>query len=141
MIDVAWSTDDIAFHTLTASVAITKTPVVKKHVVCVQIHDADDDVMMLRLEGTKLFVERNEVDRVMLDRKYELGTPIDLTITAGRGRIKLWYNNDEVMDRKVSGKRCYFKAGCYTQSNLGKGDTREAYGEVVISRLRVEHSR
>lgn len=140
MIDAAWSTDDRATHSMMATLAITKTPDVKKHVVCAQIHDASDDVMMLRLEGTKLFVERNEFERIMLNRRYEFGTPVKLKLQAGSGRIKLWYNDTQMMDWQHSRQGCYFKVGCYTQSNRDKGDTPESYGEVVVSRLRIEHS-
>lgn len=135
----AWDTDGLTLHTMTMKAAITKTPPVKKHVVCAQIHDADDDLMMIRLEGTKLFVERNSVGDVMLDREYKLGTPVELTIQAGDGHVKVWHDGDLKMDWKVSKKGCYFKAGCYTQSNPSKGDAAESYGEVVIYRLQVDH--
>ncbi len=135
----AWDTDGQTFHTLTMRAAITKTPPVKKHVVCAQIHDLEDDVMMIRLEGTKLFIERNSVGDVMLDHDYELGAPIDVKIQAGDGHINVWYEGDLKMNWKVSRRGCYFKAGCYTQSNLEKGDAAESYGEVVIYQLDVEH--
>ena len=43
------------------------------------------------------------------------------------------------MDWEVDTTGCYFKAGCYTQSNESKGDKPESYGEVVIYKLVVEH--
>jgi len=135
----AWATDDGKTHTMTMKVAITKTPSVKKHVVCAQIHDADDDVMMVRLEGSKLFVERNKTGDIMLDRKYKPGTPFDLKIQVADGHIKVWHNGDLKMNWKLSAKRCYFKAGCYTQSNPDKGDDANALGEVVIYKLNVDH--
>lgn len=133
----AWSTDDATPHVMTMTVAITKTPSVKPHVVCAQIHDAHDDLMMVRLEGRKLFVERNATGDVMLDEHYRLGMPFELTIQAHKGRVVVWYNGEQKMDWPVSRKGCYFKAGCYTQSNVAKGDAAESYGEVAISRLRL----
>ena len=133
-----WSTAGNVLHTMTMRVAITVTPPVKQHVVCAQIHDPDDDLMMIRLEGTKLFVERNTLERVMLDRKYRLGTPFDLKVQAGDGRVKVWYDGELRMDWRVARPGCYFKAGCYTQSNPGKGDRDDSFGEVVIYDLRVE---
>ncbi|QDS85907.1 Alginate lyase precursor [Rosistilla ulvae] len=135
--DADWSTAGQTLHTMTMRVAITKTPAKKKHVVCAQIHDAQDDLIMIRLEGTKLFIERNALDTVMLDRKYPLGTPFDLKIQAGGGRVKVWYEGELAMDWQVARAGCYFKAGCYTQSNPSKGDAEDSYGEVVIYRLQV----
>lgn len=135
---VFWDTSDDSIHTMKMTVAITATPSVKQHVVCAQIHDAEDDLMMVRLEGTKLFIERNEVERVMLNRKYELGTPFNLKIQAGGGKVKVWYDEKLSMNWEVSRQDCYFKAGCYTQSNLAKGDSEDSYGEVLISKLRIE---
>ncbi|QDT01790.1 Alginate lyase precursor [Rubripirellula lacrimiformis] len=132
-----WDTGGETVHTMTMKVAIAKTPPVKQHVVCAQIHDADDDLMMIRLEGTKLFIERNDVGDVMLDRKYKLGSPIELKIQAADGHVKVWHDGDLKMDWKVSRKGCYFKAGCYTQSNTQRGDDADSYAEVVIYDLNV----
>lgn len=133
--DAAWSTSDDQVHELAMRVAITRLPAKKPHAVCAQIHDAKSDVVMVRLEGTKLFVERKPEADVMLDRSYALGTPLDLKIEAGQGRIRLWHDGVAKMDWEVAKEKCYFKAGCYVQSNLTKGDSAEEYGEVVIHRL------
>ncbi len=138
-IRAAWGTDDPIIHSMTIRQAITATPPVKKHVVCAQIHDADDDVLMIRLEGTKLFIERNAVGDVMLDREYKLGTPFDLRIQAGDGHVMVWHDGELKMDWKLSRKGCYFKAGCYTQSNPSRGDAADSYGEVEIYSLQVDH--
>lgn len=139
--EIAWSTVDAAMHVMEVEQAITHTPDVKQHVVCAQIHDDEDDVIMIRLEKSKLFIERNGADDVPLDKKYKLGKKFTLRIVAGGGRIQVWYNDDLKMDWEVSKKGCYFKAGCYTQSNVKKGDQPEAFGEVAIYRLQVTHSR
>ncbi len=133
-----WDTGGKEIHSMTMSATITNTPPNKPHVVCAQIHDANDDLMMIRLEGSKLFIERNEFDVVMLDRKYELGQPIDLVIQAGKGKVKVWHNGEPKMDWSVTRQGCYFKAGCYTQSNPDKGDSADSYGEVMIHKLKVE---
>jgi len=136
-----WSTDDEELHTLTMRAAITNTPKVKRHVVCAQIHDSKNDLIMVRLEGKHLFIERNPFDDVSIDKNYKLGTPFDLKIQAGKGKVKVWYNGDEKMNWEKSTHGCYFKAGCYTQSNPQKGDKPEAYGEVQIHQLAVNHSK
>jgi len=135
----SWGTADGQRHTMTAALAILQTPLVKKHVVCAQVHDAEDDLMMVRLEGKKLFVERNDLPAVRLDSNYKLGTRFLIKIEAAKGHVKLWYNEQLKMDWVVSRQGCYFKAGCYTQSNIKKGDLATATGEVIIYRLQVAH--
>jgi hypothetical protein len=134
-----WSTSGSGTHILTATLAVTHLPEYKKHVVCLQIHDAKDDLLMVRLEGQKLFVERNKTGDVELDPNYPLGTFFDVKIEAGGGHVRLSYNGAPKMDWEQSRKGCYFKAGCYTQSNTQKGDAPDAYGEVVIRKLSVVH--
>ena len=135
----AWNTNDDHIHTMTLQQAVTKTPEVKPHVVCAQIHDKKDDVMMVRLEGQRLFIERNKTGDVELDTAYVLGTSFNLRIEAGNGRVKVWYNDVLSMDWETVRTGCYFKAGCYTQSNVEKGDKPDAYGEVVITALAISH--
>lgn len=134
-----WSTSDGILHRMTMTQAITAVPPVKKHVVAGQIHDANDDVIMIRLEDRKLFVERNKFGDVVLDRNYELGTKFTVKIDAYDDHIKVSYNDELKMDWEYSNNCCYFKAGCYVQSNTGKGDNPESYGEVIIYNLKVEH--
>lgn len=135
--EIEWSTDDDAVHVMEVEQAILHVPVVKPHVVCAQIHDKDDDVIMIRLEDKKLFVERNKSDDVRLDSNYQIGDKFKLRVAAGKGHVKVWYNDEQKMDLKVVKKGCYFKVGCYTQSNVKKGDNPDAYGEVAIYRLNI----
>lgn len=133
--EAAWSTEGEAIHSLTASLAVTHLPAVKPHVVCAQIHDADDDLIEIRLEGKKLQVERSGESSVVFERNYTIGTPFDLKIEAGGGHVRVYYNGEEKLDWPVARRGCYFKAGCYTQSNTKKGDAADDYGEVLIKKL------
>jgi Alginate lyase len=138
--NAAWSTTE-GKHSLTLTAAITHLPEAKPHVVAAQIHDASDDVIMVRLERKHLFVEGGGSELGDLDREYELGTPFTVKIEAQEGHIRV-YHNDMArpkvdIERPASG--CYFKAGVYTQSNTSKGDSPSAYGEVVIKKLAVNH--
>lgn len=135
----SWTTDK-GKHTMIITQSVTVLPPVKKHIVCAQIHDENDDLMMIRLEGKKLFVERNKIGNVSLDKDYKLGTKFQIKIQAEKSRVKVWYNGELKMDWKVKAEGCYFKAGCYTQSNPSKGDSPKSYGEVMIYDLKVEHS-
>jgi alginate lyase len=128
-------------HTMTLREAIMKVPEVKPHVVAAQIHDAENDVVMVRLEGTNLFVEYGDgEDEFTLDPSYVLGTPYDLRITATGGRVEVYYNGTLAGEVPLAGDGWYFKAGTYTQSNLERGDTPDAAGEVVIYALDVTHT-
>ena len=134
---------DSGTHTMMVEQAITAAPAVKKHVVAGQIHDGSDDVLTIRLEYPRLFVDHNGVDGPTLTSSYVLGTRFTVKIEAGDGQIKVYYNGSETPADTFpkSGSSNYFKAGAYTQSNC----TREArcntdnYGEVVIYRLEVTH--
>ncbi|MCG6154195.1 polysaccharide lyase family 7 protein [Rubinisphaera margarita] len=137
--EIGWSTTDSGSHVLELELAIKQLPEKKKHVVCAQIHDQEDDILMVRLERNKLFVERNDIGDVLLDSDYQLGDRVKLRIEAGQGRIRVSYNGEQKLDWKVSKKRCYFKAGCYTQSNVKQGDRPEAYAEVWIYALHIQH--
>ena len=136
----AWGTDDGAVHRLTARLAVTRTPPVKPHVVCAQIHDGRDDVLKIRLERRRLFIERDGMPDVTLDADYALGTPFDLTLEAAAGHIRVTHNTRPAHDWKTSKTGCYFKAGCYTQSNVERGDAAEEVGEVLIWSLEVKHA-
>lgn len=135
----SWGTNDGRVHNLTIKAAITAVPEKKPHVVCAQIHDAKDDLLMVRLEGKKLFIERNDLEPVMLDENYELGTFFNLMIIADNGRIRALFEQKQVMEWKIDADELYFKAGCYTQSNTEKGDKADSYGEVAIQALYVTH--
>ncbi|MGE0758295.1 MAG: polysaccharide lyase family 7 protein [Pirellulaceae bacterium] len=134
-----WATDDGYTHTMSCTLAVTRTPDRKPHVACAQIHDARDDLLMVRLEGRKLLVERNAQPDVVLDRSYALGRPFDLEIRVEGGQVVVAYQGEPKLNWDVARRGCYFKAGCYTQSNREQGDAPDSYGEVVIRQLRVTH--
>ncbi len=136
--EIAWNTTDDTVHSLLATLAITHVPAVKPHVVCAQIHDANDDLLMVRLEGKKLIVERNGDKDVELDKNYQLGTAFNLKIEASGGHVRVSYNNTQNLDWPIARCGCYFKAGCYTQSNVKQGDSPDDYGEVLIRRLAIQ---
>jgi hypothetical protein len=135
----AWSNKS-GVHTMTLTQAITAVPKVKPHVVAGQIHDADDDVMMIRLEGKRLFVESDGDEVGLLNASYVLGTTFTVKITASSSGIKVVYNDAKTVSLKNVGSGFYFKAGCYTQSNTSKGDAASAAGAVLVHALAVTHS-
>jgi poly(beta-D-mannuronate) lyase len=133
----SWDTSGDRVRVMEATLSVTVLPRHKPHVVCAQIHDADRDVLMVRMEGRKLLVEREGLPDVVLATDQPLGKPFDLRIEAGRGQVKVWYEGRQALDWQVAAKGCYFKAGCYVQSNLLKGESPESFGEVRVSGLRL----
>lgn len=137
--NASWSSAS-GTHILTVREAITAVPSVKPHVVAAQIHDKEDDVLMVRLENKRLFVEADGDEVGLLDAAYVLGTPFTIELRATSAGIRVSYNGTHKVTYDKAGSGWYFKAGCYTQSNEDRGDDADAYGEVVISDLSVEHS-
>lgn len=137
--NASWSNSS-GSHSMIARQAITHLPPVKPEVVAGQIHDALDDVVMIRLEGKRLFVEASGEEVGVLEANYALGTIFTVQIVAAEGSIKVFYNGDLRVNYNKSGSGFYFKAGCYTQSNPARGDSASEYGEVVIYYLNVSHS-
>jgi hypothetical protein len=128
-------------HTLEVRQAVTGLPDMKPHVVTAQIHDAEDDVVEVRLEGVRLIAEYDDGDgEVVIDPAYELGTPYDLRITAAEGHVEIFYNGRLAADVPESGSGWYFKSGSYVQSNPTRGDAPDATAQVVLYSLGVEHS-
>lgn len=124
--------------TMEAILAFTHLPSSKPHVVGMQIHDKDDDVSVLRLEGTDLWTTNGDnTHGTKIMSGYQLGTKIKVKVVAGGGKI-YWYLNDSpdpvaTLSKSVSGG--YFKAGAYQQA----GNSGSDYGEVIIYSLSVSH--
>lgn len=131
-------------HTMTVTEAVHALPPVKPQTVVAQIHDAKDDVIEVRLTGNGgvLEVIHNSKHYGVLDNSYTLGKVFTLRITAAGGNILVFYNDMQTPKAKIPAKNkgCYFKAGAYTQSNTTKGDKADAYSEVWIYKVQVEHT-
>ncbi len=142
--NASWSTT-AGTHTMFVRQKITSIPNVKPHVVVGQIHDANDDVIMIRLEGKKLFVQRSlgkgssAQEGPDLDSNYELGREFTIRIVAANGRIQVHHNGVLKVDFERVATGCYFKAGVYTQSNATTEGSTPAFGEAVLYELNVTH--
>ncbi|MDF1657491.1 MAG: polysaccharide lyase family 7 protein [Verrucomicrobiales bacterium] len=134
----SWSTTS-GVHNMTVEFAINKVPKKKQHVVAAQIHDEENDLVMVRLEGKKLFLERHEEEDFMLVEDYKLGTFVKLMIIADNGRIRFFLGGKQLLEWKVEAEGLYFKVGCYTQSNPEKGDKPDDYGETEFRSVYVMH--
>ena len=144
--NASWSTTS-GTHRMFIDQAITAVPRGKRHVVAGQIHDAGDDVIVIRLEHPKLFIDINGNDGPVLDANYTLGKRFTVEFVASGGKIAIHYNGSSTpaytLTKSTSG--CYFKAGAYTQSNCSTESTAgeqcgtDNYGEVVLYDVRVNH--
>lgn len=140
--NASWSTTS-GTHALFIDQAITAVPQTKKHVVAGQIHDSGDDVIVIRLEYPKLFIDINGQTGPTLDPNYTLGKRFTVGFVATEGKIKVYYNGSSTPAYTLSksGSGNYFKAGAYTQSNCSKETvcSDSNYGEVIIYGLAVRH--
>lgn len=145
--NAAW-TNASGTHTMTIDQAIIRLPTTKNHVVAGQIHDSNDDVTVIRLEGNTLYSTLgNTTHAQVVDSNYSLGTRFQVKFVATGGKILIYYKANGAADfvlkhtinQTISGS--YFKAGAYTQSNCSTesscGTTN--YGEVHIYNLQVQH--
>jgi hypothetical protein len=128
-------------HTLSVRQAVTELPTAKPELVTAQIHDAESDVMEVRLEDKRLIAQYADGEKeFVVDPDYTLGTPYDLQLVATDGRIDVLYNGRPAGSIPQSGTGWYFKTGSYLQSNTEKGDAADAVGKVVLYQVRVIHA-
>ena len=140
----SWSSTS-GLHTMFLDQAITAVPQVKKQVVAGQIHDGDDDVMVIRLEYPILYINVDGDNEQILDSEYILGKRFSVMFEVSGGQTKVFYNSSAepvyTLDKEFSG--AYFKAGAYTQSNCSKEESAPCddnnFGEVTIYQLEVSH--
>ena len=167
--DIYWTTEGT--HMVYVKQAITHLPINKPHLVATQIHgnkdDGIDDSMVMRLEGTHLFLSFNGGklrENVTIKSNYVLGDVHEVIFEvidgkhycyyAEDGNLLSAYNeqnassylvkdgaNDYLMDLIYD--ETYFKIGNYTQSNADKEgddtDVPENYGEVIVYDFSVAH--
>jgi len=137
----SWTTSS-GKHTMTVVESIHHLPKVKNHVVCAQYHDKEDDCVEIGLRGNKLIAFHDTTVYGTLDDNYQLGTKFTLKLVVEKDKTSVYYNDMTTPKLTASTKYsgCYWKAGCYTQSNTSKGDATDDYAEVHIYSLKVEHT-
>lgn len=140
-------------HRMSSTFLVTDALPDKKSVVVGQIHDAKDDVVMVKFTkvGKKGKVEvswskgkgKGSVLEP-LDLAYEFGTKVDVDIIAHRGVIEVRYKRHGTSvwksKKKTVGSRsgCYYKFGVYAQFNDDTAKPNEK-AEMVVYRLDVTH--
>jgi Alginate lyase len=135
-----WSSSS-GTHVMELRQRVTHLPEVKPQVVCGQIHNGTDYLILIELDSSKLYVRyKNDIVGV-LDDDYRLGTYFTLRLAAGDGRVDVYYNGVHKVRHALRATGCYFKAGCYVQSSTSTGDKPSAFASVDIAALTVSHKR
>lgn len=142
-INASWSSSS-GVHTMFIEEAVTHLPDVKPHIVVGQIHNADDDIIVFRLEKNKLFIDLNGRMGPVLDDNYTLGKHFAVMFKVHDNQVDCYYNGDLMYAYHTIFSGAYFKAGAYVQSSCkGKkkvsGESCNAYGEMEIYKLWVKH--
>lgn len=139
----AWSSSS-GVHEMTFSGAVLHLPVAKPEVVIGQIHDSEDDVLMIKCSGETLGVMYKGKTVKIIDAAYKLGTRYTVRISVEKDTISVFYNDMGKPVYTVKGEKSkaenYFKVGCYTQSNPSKGKSKPGeYGQTVVYSAKVTH--
>jgi poly(beta-D-mannuronate) lyase len=134
----SWSVSS-GTHTMWVTEAVMHLPTRRPEVVTAQIHNATDDIVMIYLKRDLLYVQHNGTNLGVLDANYALGTIFSAKIVASGGKVQVYYNGILKSESTHSAEGCFFKAGSYPHSNPDFGEAPDAYAEVVVYDLKVQH--
>jgi len=141
----SWSTSS-GTSVMRWSEAIMSLPKGKQEVVAGQIHDSQSDVVTIKLDKTRLFVDHGTSDGATLDEHYQLGTRFTVEFVVADNEIKTYFNGRLADRYPKSDTGLYFKVGAYAQSNCATEATHHPrcassdYAEVDLYRVAVAHS-
>jgi poly(beta-D-mannuronate) lyase len=134
----AWSIEAPTARSMRYDVAVTVAPKRKPQVVCGQIHDAENDVLEIMYDGNKHAIVYRWYSQTQPDALitgYDLGTFFTLQVDVGGGDVTIHIDGVPKATKSTKNSGCYFKAGCYTQSNLDIEKDPKQYGEVWIKNV------
>lgn len=124
-------------HTLSLLEQVTQLPTKKPEVVIGQIHDGNSYILLIWVSGSKILARGINGTDLIIKSDYVLGDMISTKIVAEKSTITV---EDTSFTMPWTTGGCYFKAGCYTQSNATiVGEDPNSYGEVLIRNLAVTH--
>ncbi len=137
--NASWSTTS-GTHRLDLVQRVTHLPVVRPKLVCGQIHSVTAYLILVVLDGHLLYVKYKNGIAGVLDENYQLGTYFELSLQASAGYVDVFYNGAHLVHQAMVEDQCYFKAGCYLQSNTSMGDLPTAWGQVEITSMAISHT-
>jgi hypothetical protein len=129
-------------HTMEVVTQVNRLTKVKPHVVIAQVHDGGDDVVVWRVEGTKLWLTDGNTTRAFLvDDNFKLGTKVRLKYEIKSGQFSFYYNGTKLSHTDRHTGQAYFKVGNYLQSNPSSapGESTSEYSEVELTSVKVSH--
>lgn len=115
---------------MTFTFKVTEKPKNRPRMSVGQIHDSEDDVIMLCVDLDKNFYEitHNSIHYGQIVEKFEMDKWYVVTITAGNGKIVVECEKKIEIVSKATG--CYFKIGNYLQSSFPEDES-----TVVVSNI------
>lgn len=134
----AWGSES-STHSMTIRQSIDRVPPARPSIVAGQIHGGDEYLVLIRLDGQRLYVKADDENQGDLDTSYQLGETFTLRLEASNGHIRVYYNDKLKVELERTCQECYFKAGAYLQTNVEWGETPQTFGEVTIYDLHVRH--
>jgi poly(beta-D-mannuronate) lyase len=144
-LNAAWD-GAVGVHVMKFTGSVDHLPTKKPQVVFGQIHNAEDDVFFLRVTKTGaaciLEAVHDTTKFGLLYKNYVLGSKIQISITVADNVLTIVSPEAFVKIPFInlpSLKGCYFKLGCYTQSNISKGDGEGEYGQVTVTSVEIAH--
>lgn len=114
----------------------------KPEVVFAQMHDASDDTLQLRFEGSTIVLKVNgdEVEETI--GSASSGTWVSWKILVDSGNLTVYINNSVVYESDPGwGSGQYFKTGCYAQANnRDQSNSASDYFAIEMRNLALSHS-
>lgn len=147
----AWDPDASGYHYIKALGRVTKLPPNKPQVVLLQCHDASDDTVQLRVEGTNVKVTLNGSAVATLSTSFALNTDyyymIRIEGSGSASVVKVYWGTTEATlatpayTSSSTGRSTgwYFKGGNYSQTNSSTDNVSD--GPVIVELTKMEISR
>jgi len=131
----SWSTTR-GEHLMTVETIVSKVPKNKSQICLAQIHDAEDDICMVRFEKGKMILSGRGFEKIGLGEA-AIDEKISIIMEVKNSYITVTCNGKTSPSYKIPAEGCYFKAGNYLQSNetFDKNDE----GEILLKNLSISH--
>lgn len=146
-----WDTNDGRDHFLKGTVAVNALTPKIPIAVLAQCHDVIDDVFMLAAVGQIEDPDRCDIqiwrskgknqgnDKEIVLRDLRLKDFFDYNMVMTDSGFFLAVNDKPVYEYGGYWEDCYWKAGCYPQTNVQKGEKASAFSETDYERLLASH--
>jgi hypothetical protein len=136
-------------HRMEVDLAVNHLTVVRPHVVVAQIHDADDDLTVLRCEGVKgtnrikVWITRGDVSHAFYVGEIKLTQRFKFAFDVADGKVRFDFNGRRLPYTVTATAGSYFKTGAYLQSNYSTApsESKNAYAQVrMFTKPTVTHA-